>query len=92
MTYLTQFNIPYTPILNIKKISLNPSLHQNNNIIKIKQPLHKKYLTINYPIKFSTFTPNIKTTPLLNKHTTTILQKLNYNNNKITTIKQNHTI
>ncbi|HCQ3813153.1 TPA: formyl-CoA transferase [Escherichia coli] len=92
VTYFTQFEIPCAPVLSMKDIAEDESLRKSGSVVEVEQPGRGKFLTVGCPMKFSSFTPEIKSAPLLGEHTAQILKELGYSDKQIAEMKENKTI
>ncbi|HEY0145951.1 MAG TPA: formyl-CoA transferase [Methylovirgula sp.] len=75
--YLSKYRIPCAPVLSMKEIAEAPDMRETGTIVEVKQPKRGTFLTIN-PIKFSDFTPEITSAPLLGEHSDEILAQFGY--------------
>ncbi len=75
---LEQFEVPCAPVLSMKEIAYDPALRASGSIVEVEEEKRGKYLTVGSPIKFSSFTPDIKGAPLLGEHSDEVLGELGY--------------
>ncbi len=61
----------------MKEIAEAPDMRETGTIVEVKKPKRGTLLTIN-PIKFSDFTPEITSAPLLGEHSDEILAQFGY--------------
>jgi formyl-CoA transferase len=92
VAYLTGFDIPCAPVLSMKEIAEDQSLRQSGSVVEVDQPKRGKFLTVGCPVKFSAFTPEIKSAPLLGEHTEEVLKELGYSDQDIASMRQNKAI
>jgi len=90
--YLSSYDIPCAPVLSMKEIAVDESLRQSGTIVEVKQPGRGTYLTVGCPIKFSSFTPEIKGSPLLGEHTNEVLKELGYSDDQIAQMRKDGAI
>lgn len=76
----------------MKEIAEDKSLRESNSIVEVEQPKRGKYLTVGCPMKFSSFTPEIKSAPLLGEHTDEVLAELGYSAEQIASMRTNKVI
>lgn len=84
---LRKFDIPIAPVLSMKEIAVDPDLRASGTVVEMDQKLRGKCLTVGSPIKFSDFTPDIKSAPLLGEHTEEVLGQLGYTAEQIADFK-----
>ncbi|MFG1401802.1 formyl-CoA transferase [Xanthobacter sediminis] len=80
---MRKFGIPIAPVLSMKDIAHDESLRRSGSVVEVEQKLRGKFLTVGSPIKFSDFTPNITSAPLLGEHTDEVLTHLGYSADQI---------
>lgn len=90
--YFDQFGVPCSAVLSMKEIAADASLRASGTLVEVDQPVRGTYLTVGCPIKFSAFTPEIKSAPLLGEHNTEVLKELGYTDDQITQMKQKNVI
>lgn len=76
----------------MKDIANDQSLRQSGSVVEVEQPLRGKFLTVGCPMKFSSFTPEIKAAPLLGEHNEEILKELGYDDQQIASMRANKAI
>jgi formyl-CoA transferase len=88
MDILNQDDIPCGPILSMKEIAEDKSLHATGTIVEVDHPTRGKYLSVGNPIKLSDSPADVKRSPLLGEHTDEVLRDvLNLSETKIAEIK-----
>lgn len=90
--YLGEYDIPCAPVLSMKEIANDPSLRESGSVVEVEQAKRGKYLTVGCPMKFSSFTPEIKGAPLLGEHNVEVLTELGYSAEQIAQMKANGAI
>lgn len=90
--YFDQFEVPCSAVLSMKEIAEDQSLRNSGSIVEVEQPHRGTYLTVGCPIKFSAFTPVIKSAPLLGEHNNEVLTELGYSEAQIADFKQKNVI
>ena len=76
--YLGKFDIPTGPVKSMKEIAYDPDLRASGTIVEVPHKVRGTYLTVGCPMKFSSYKPEIKESPLLGEHTDEILKSLGY--------------
>lgn len=89
---LSKFGVPCGPVLSMAEIEKDDSLHKCGTLVKVEQPKRGEYLTIGCPQKFSNFTPDIKSAPLLGEHTDEILKGIGYSDEEIKQLREKHVV
>jgi formyl-CoA transferase len=74
MDILNQYDIPCGPILSMKEISEDQSLHATGTLVEVDHPTRGKYISVGNPIKLSDSPADVKRSPLLGEHTDEILK------------------
>src|SRR5712664_3130128 len=80
---LRPYGIPCAPVLSMKEIAYDPTLRASATIVEDPHKQRGTYLTVDSPIKFSDFTPEITGSPLLGEHTDEVLTSLGYSSDQI---------
>jgi formyl-CoA transferase len=73
---LRKFDIPCSPVMSMKELSVDPSLRASGTIVEVDHKARGKYLTVGSPIKFSEMKVEITGSPLLGEHTDEVLTKV----------------
>ncbi len=90
--YLAKYGVPCGPVLSMKEISTDQSLFKCGTLVNVPQPKRGHFLTIGCPPKFSDFTPQITSAPLLGANTDEILTGLGYTADQIAQLRADHVI
>ena len=80
---LRKFDIPCSPVMSMKEISVDPSLRASGTIAEVQHKERGSYLTVGSPIKFSDMKVEITGSPLLGEHTDEVLSGLGYSKDQI---------
>jgi formyl-CoA transferase len=83
---LRKFDIPCSPVMSMKELSVDPSLRASGTIVEVDHKARGKYLTVGSPIKFSDMKVEVTGSPLLGEHTDQVLAELGYSMDKIATL------
>ena len=67
----------------MKDIARDPDLRASGSVVELEHKVRGRYLTVGSPIKFSDFTPEITSSPLLGEHSDDVLAELGYDADQI---------
>ncbi|HYW44673.1 MAG TPA: formyl-CoA transferase [Bryobacteraceae bacterium] len=85
---LRPYGVPCAPVLSMKEIAYDPALRASRTIVEVPHKQRGSYLTVGSPIKFSNFTPEITSSPLLGEHTGEVLAGLGYSPEQIAKLRE----
>jgi formyl-CoA transferase len=92
MDILNARHIPCGPILSMKEIAADASLHQSGTLVEVDHPARGRYLTVGNPIKMSDSPTEVTRSPLLGEHTDEVLTQLGFSAEHIATLRREHVI
>ena len=92
MDILNAHHIPCGPILSMKEIAADASLHESGTLVEIDHPTRGRYLTVGNPIKMSDSSTEVTRSPLLGEHTDEVLHQLGYSAEQIELLRSEHVI
>jgi len=85
---LRKFDIPCSPVMSMKELSVDPSLRASGTIAEVQHKERGPYLTVGSPIKFSDMKVEITGSPLLGEHTDEVLGELGYSAQNIAALHE----
>ena len=85
---LRKYDIPCAPVMSMLEIENDPDLIASGSIVEVEHKVRGTYKTVGSPIKFSSFAPDIKESPLLGEHTDEVLTSLGYTPEQITKLHE----
>jgi formyl-CoA transferase len=65
-------------VLSMKEIKHDAFLQKIGTVVEVPHKVRGTYWTVGCPMKFSEFTPEIKSAPLLGEHTDEVLSELGF--------------
>ena len=80
--------VPCAPVMSMLEIENDPDLIASGSIVEVEHKVRGTYKTVGSPIKFSSFAPDIKESPLLGEHTDEVLTSLGYTPEQITKLHE----
>jgi formyl-CoA transferase len=89
---LRKWEVPCAPVMSMKDLAHDPDLRAAETIVEVEQKGRGTYLTVGSPIKFSTFKPDVKGSPLLGEHSDEVLAELGYDGPEIAAMRENNVI
>src|SRR5258707_577927 len=90
--HLSKFEVPCAPVLSMKEIKHDAFLQSIGTVVEVPHKTRGKYWTVGCPMKFSSFTPKIKSAPLLGEHTDEVLRELGYSNEQIAKLHEENVV
>ncbi len=81
--WASQYDIPCGPVMSMKELAHDPSLHKVGTIVEVVDEIRGNHLTVGAPFKFSGFKPEITRAPLLGEHTDEVLKEMGLDDAKI---------
>ena len=89
---LGKAGVPVGPVLSMREIASDMSLRSCGTIVDVKQPKRGSFLTVGLPPKFSSWSPEITSAPLLGEHTDEVLKEIGYTDAEIAAFRSNHVV
>ncbi|MCY0909854.1 MAG: formyl-CoA transferase, partial [Sulfobacillus thermotolerans] len=80
---LRKYEVPCAPVMSMREIARDEDLIASGSIVEVDHKVRGPYLTVGSPIKFSSFKPDIKASPLLGEHNEEVLASLGYSQEEI---------
>jgi len=84
--HFSKFDVPCAPVLSMKEIKHDAFLQSIGTVVEVPHKTRGSYWTVGCPMKFSAFTPEIKSAPLLGEHTDEVLKELGYSKETIASL------
>jgi formyl-CoA transferase len=76
MAMLNEHDIPCGPVLDMKELAADESLHARGTVVEVEHPKRGTFLTVGCPIKLSGSPVEVLSSPLLGEHTDAVLKEL----------------
>ena len=92
MEILNRYDIPCSPVLSMKEIAEDASLHASGTIVEVDHPVRGKYKTVGMPIKMSDSPVDITPSPLRGEHTDEVLRELGYGDQDMAALRSKNVI
>jgi formyl-CoA transferase len=70
----------------MKELKHDEFLQKIGTVVEVPHKVRGSYWTVGCPVKFSAFTPKIKSAPLLGEHTDDVLKELGYSEETIASL------
>jgi formyl-CoA transferase len=84
--HFSKFDVPCSPVLSMKELKHDEFLQKIGTVVEVPHKVRGSYWTVGCPVKFSAFTPEIKSAPLLGEHTDDVLKELGYSKETIASL------
>src|SRR6266850_1331607 len=92
VNHFSKFEVPCSPVLSMKEIKHDAFLQSIGTVVEVPHKVRGSYWTVGCPMKFSSFTPEIKSAPLLGEHTDEVLRELGYTAQKIAELHKKNAV
>jgi len=76
----------------MKDLKHDAFLQKIGSIVEVPHKVRGSYWTVGCPMKFSEFTPEIKSSPLLGEHTDEVLREIGYTNEQIVKLREKNVV
>ena len=90
--HFRKFEVPSSPVLSMKDLKHDAFLQKIGSIVEVPHKVRGSYWTVGCPMKFSEFTPEIKSSPLLGEHTDDVLREIGYSNEQIVKLHEKNVV
>src|ERR1700726_2025490 len=90
--HFRKFEVPSSPVLSMKDLKHDAFLQKIGSIVEVPHKVRGSYWTVGCPMKFSEFTPEIKSSPLLGEHTDDGLREIGYSNEQIVKLHEKNVV
>src|SRR6266850_5624313 len=92
VNHFSKFEVPCSPVLSMKEIKHDAFLQSIGTVVEVPHKVRGSYWTVGCPMKFSSFTPEIKSAPLLGEHTDEVLRELGYTAQQIAELHKKNAV
>jgi formyl-CoA transferase len=89
---LREWEVPCSPVMSMKELAYDEDLRRSGTIVEVEQKGRGTFLTVGSPVKFSSFTPDVKGAPLLGEHSDEVLAELGYDGPAIAAMREQDVI
>jgi len=90
--HFRKFEVPSSPVLSMKDLKHDAFLQKIGSIVEVPHKVRGSYWTVGCPMKFSEFTPEIKSSPLLGEHTDEVLREIGSSNEQIVKLHEKNVV
>jgi formyl-CoA transferase len=90
--HFSKFDVPCSPVLSMKELKHDEFLQKIGTVVEVPHKVRGSYWTVGCPVKFSAFTPEIKSAPLLGEHTDDVLKELGYSKEAIVSLHSKNVV